>query len=99
MKKVTACSFLFVFTLSLTMGFVISFNDSANALYQCSYYCLKEYNCSNDTGPLCTDPEKPYYVYRQSSCLGGPLNCTFVKIFMYCWDGESQCPPIFPPRP
>lgn len=92
MKKTAIFSMLFLFTMGMTAGIVVGLSDTAQAIGQCSGPCLSKTTCSLDTGPACTNPSQPYYVYVESTCTGGPLNCPWVhKQQCDCWNGVDPC--------
>lgn len=93
MKKAALFSFLFLFTLGMTTGIVVSLGENAYAGEQCYFECLYKNYCSLDTGPECSAPF-PYYVYRVDACMGGPLNCPQYQVLIGCWTGSGTCRPI-----
>ncbi len=91
MRKSVLFSTVFLTVFGLTLGFTIAFNSPAMAIDKCEGECLGEYYCSFMTGPQCTNPNLPYYVYWRPLCGGGPLNCDSSMEFLYCWNGV-WCP-------
>jgi hypothetical protein len=93
MKKTVVLAMTFVMVFGVTLGFVLTFNENAHAFDRCTWQCEFRTLWTHDTGTLCpchAGSTAIYYVYRQSTCLGGPLNCQYVKRWMGCWNGEVQ---------
>jgi len=92
MKKLTVLSSLFVVAFGLALGMTVMFNTPAKAIPLCAYQCLFEFECTTETGPLCGG-DYPYYVYKNATCVGGPLNCPWPS---HVWAG---CSSVNPPSP
>ncbi len=76
MKKVTVFSSLFVLVFGCALGMTVMFHTPAKAIDQCGEICEGYYDCTYQTGPLCTaNPRMPYYKYFHPTCGGGPTNC------------------------
>ncbi len=74
MKRLSIYSSLFLlafvaaFSLSMTMGGSVQAGSG-----NCKSYCAYELVCSTDTGPYCTNPAYPYYMYEMNPyCVGFP---------------------------
>lgn len=92
MKRATIIASTFLVVFGLTAGIVLSLNEDANAVYLCSWQCTFVTSWTTSTGPECpgTCPSSMIYkITRRSTCVGGPLNCPFVKEVIGCWDGEE----------
>jgi hypothetical protein len=72
MKKVVILSSLFIGIFGLTLGFAISTFDTALAAPECPEECHYDLYCSYDTGPNCTNPYRPYYMYTVDGCQNYP---------------------------
>ncbi len=75
MKKLTILSSLFVVAFGLAVGMTVMFTAPAKAIWECGDICTGYYDCTYQTGPLCTsNPRMPYYKYFHPTCGGGPYN-------------------------
>ncbi|MCK5125927.1 MAG: hypothetical protein KAR42_06710 [candidate division Zixibacteria bacterium] len=88
MKKTAAFSTIFLVAFCLAIGLTVTFSEDAHAIKQCGWVCEMKVVRTMDTGPLCSG-NTPYYAYRQSACLGGPLNCERVSYVFGCHDGDG----------
>ncbi len=91
MKKAVVFVMAFVMVFGVTFGFILSLNEDAHAFELCTWQCEFRTLWTHDTGPLCPCNgvgSAIYYVYRQSTCLGGPRNCQYAKLWSGCWGGE-----------
>lgn len=99
MKKTVIFSSLFAFTFALALGITVMFttNDAA-AIWQCGWECTYRFIESNDPGDGVICPTDSYYVYKQSTCAGGPLNCENHKWIVGChWPDQPLWMGIRPP--
>lgn len=95
MRKLSVFSLLFLFAFGMSAGFVVGFADEARAdIPTCEFACKVEFVCTTETGPLCNNPRFPYYAYRVSQCMGGPLYCPYINEFYGCARGGSKCLPL-----
>ena len=65
MKRTMAFSTLFLLVFGLSMGLSMLVQDT-----QAEPPCLRSevvcwYDCTTETGPLCTNPNRPYYAYNR----------------------------------
>lgn len=93
MKKASIIAATLLVVFGVTFGFVLSLNEDANAFQLCGWQCEFRTVWSHDTGEYCPCNgigTTIYYVYRESSCLGGPRNCQYVKLWAGCWNGEVK---------
>ncbi len=97
MKKLTILSSLFVVAFGLALGMTVMFHTPAKAIWVCDYQCLFRTECTTQTGPLCGG-STPYYVYKKSTCAGGPLHCPNVYEWIGCWNGTLPCIPLLDPE-
>lgn len=99
MKKTVIFSTLFAFTFSMALGItVLMTTDDVSAIGQCAWECLYKYTESNDPGDGTICPVGSYYVYKQSKCAGGPLNCENHKWIVGChWPDEPFWLAVRPP--
>jgi hypothetical protein len=93
MKKPIMLSAVLLFVFGMTFGIVLTLNEDAMAIDECSWECQFRLYCSSTTGPNCGG-YAPYYVFRKSTCTGGPLNCPFVNEWIGCWSGVEPCRPL-----
>jgi hypothetical protein len=82
---------LFLFTMGMTAGIVVTLNDDAHAIWKCGWECTFQTICSLDTGTYCDDCPGDYIVYKKSTCAGGPLNCPNINEPIACWNGNPPC--------
>ncbi|MEZ5360419.1 MAG: hypothetical protein R3F48_16520 [Candidatus Zixiibacteriota bacterium] len=99
MKKAVIFSSLFAITFSLALGITVMLTtDNAHAIWQCSWECTYRTWASSDPGDGVICPVDAYYVYKQSTCAGGPLNCENHKWIVGCaWPGVPFWRVVFPP--
>lgn len=86
MRKTVVFSSLFLLAFGLAMG-LTAFSTSASAGIPCPENCIYELYCSTDTGPLCTNPNFPYYGYKMNGwcTTGNPHHfCLEDGDFSYC---------------
>ncbi len=92
MKKTTILVSTFLVVFGMTLGILLSLNEDAHAMYECSYRCTFRTTWTTSTGPECpgTCPQGMIYkITRRSTCLAGPLNCPYVYEVIGCWDGVN----------
>jgi hypothetical protein len=89
MRKFAVLVPLFVIGFGAAFGVAVLTPDPAMAVPMCNpNYCLYELYCSPETGPLCTHPEQPYYLYAINGfCRNDPLGICQDK-FVGCCAGE-----------
>lgn len=87
MKKLVVLSSVFVFVFAFSVGMSLMLAENSEAIWLCEFQCTGSFQCTFDTGPNCTNPNWPYYVYFKPTCGGGPLNCPGTKYWVACWDG------------
>lgn len=62
MKKVTIYAALFSVAFAFAIGLMAT--DQASAIPECTrFQCICDLYCSWETGPNCTNPNLPYYLY------------------------------------
>jgi hypothetical protein len=89
-RKATIISATFLVVFGLTFGIVVGLSNQAKAIPPCGSQCLTRTVWSHYTGPLCPGScpgSDIYYIYRQATCIGGPLNCPIFTEVFACWDG------------
>lgn len=92
MKRATILASTFLVVFGLTLGIVLSLNENANAMWECTGQCTFKITWTTATGPECPGicPEGMIYkITRRSTCLAGPFNCPFVNDVIGCWDGSE----------
>ncbi|MDD4051448.1 MAG: hypothetical protein PHR28_06075 [candidate division Zixibacteria bacterium] len=89
MKKLVFLTPLFVIGFAVGLGIVLFGAGPAEAGPDyCRGTCIYRLYCSTDTGPSCTNPIRPYYLYRtEGVCLGYP-NDPCPDAFVGCCDGD-----------
>ena len=78
MKKAVLLLLTFSFALMLGIGITVSLPSNAHAC-QCEFPYVLIPTC--DTGPNCTNPAYPYYMYKQS------VPCPGCYVFNNCYNG------------
>ena len=75
MKKSFILVPLFVIGFGAAFGLALLSPDQAMAVPLCDPdYCIYELHCSSETGPLCTNPMRPFYLYAiNGECTNNPI--------------------------
>ncbi len=99
MRKSLIFTSVFALTFTLALGITVMMtNNDALAIWQCSWECTFNTYVSNDFGDGVICDLDQYYVYKKSTCAGGPLNCPNEKWIVGCADpGFPFWRHIFPP--
>jgi hypothetical protein len=78
MKKLATCAVLFALAFGIAAGLTAVSTNAA------TYYCRAhedQYVCTFQTGPLCPDPEQPYYYQicdGVHEITGEPCHCHWI---------------------